>query len=58
MGVVDLVGIEGMAGWQGHLAARWDEPEARDLILFSARAVESEPTLLGLSAHLLVVARK
>ena len=56
--VVELVGVEGMAGWMGHLADRWENPTDRELILFAARAVESEPTLLGLSAHLLVVARR
>jgi len=58
MDVIELVGLEGMAGWMGHLASRWENPADRELILFAARAVESEPTLLGLSAHLLLVARK
>jgi ubiquinone/menaquinone biosynthesis C-methylase UbiE len=56
--VVDLVGVEGLAGWLPHLADRWEDPEARELILYSARAVEAEPSLLGLSAHLLAVARR
>ena len=55
--VVDLVGIEGLAGWLGHLGDRWETPEGRAAILYSARAVEREPSLLGLSAHLLAVAR-
>jgi hypothetical protein len=55
---VELVGLEGLAGWLPHLADRWNDPEARELILYSARAVESEPSLLGLSAHLLAVARR
>src|SRR5262245_37817685 len=36
---------------------RWDA-EVRDAILFAARAVESEPSLVGASAHLLMVARR
>jgi SAM-dependent methyltransferase len=56
--VVELVGLEGLAGWLPHLADRWNDPEARELILYSARAVESEPSLLGLSPHLLAVARR
>jgi len=56
--VVDVVGLEGMAGWMLGLAEHWNEPAAREAILMSARATESEPTLLGLSAHLLCVARK
>jgi ubiquinone/menaquinone biosynthesis C-methylase UbiE len=55
--VVDLVGIEGLAGWLGHLGGRWETPEGRAAILYSARAVEREPSLLGLSGHLLAVAR-
>jgi SAM-dependent methyltransferase len=50
-----LFGIEG-PGWL--LEDAWDEPQGRDRILTTARAVEQEPTLLGVSAHLLVVARK
>jgi SAM-dependent methyltransferase len=56
--VRELVGLEGLAGWLGHLASRWDEQKDRERILWSAAAVESEPTLIGLSAHLLLVARR
>jgi len=55
--VVELVGIEGLAGWLGHLGDRWETPEGRAAILYSARAVEREPSLLGLSGHLLAMAR-
>jgi len=55
--VVELVGLEGLAGWLGHLADRWETEEGRTAILYAARAVESEPSVLGLSAHLLAVAR-
>ena len=53
--VIEVVGLEGMAGWVQGLEERWGDPEAREAILFSARAIESEPTLRGLSAHLLAV---
>ena len=56
--VRELVGLEGLAGWLGHLASRWDDPLDRERILWSAAAVESEPSLLGLSAHLLLVGRR
>jgi hypothetical protein len=39
------------------LNGRWGDPASRETILESARAIESEPTLLGLSAHILCVAR-
>jgi hypothetical protein len=40
------------------VAARWAEPGGREQLLVAARAVEHEPSLLGLSAHLMVVARR
>ncbi len=55
--VVELVGLEGLAGWLGNLADRWENEQGRTTILYAARAVESEPSVLGLSAHLLAVAR-
>jgi ubiquinone/menaquinone biosynthesis C-methylase UbiE len=55
LSVLDLVGIEGLAGWLGHLGDQWDTVEGREAILYAARMVESEPSLLGLSAHLLAV---
>ena len=54
----ELVGLEGPAWLVGGLDERWAEPERRDVLLSAARAVEREPTLLGLSAHLLAVARR
>lgn len=54
--VVDMVGVEGLAAFLPQLAENWENPTERDLILWAARAVESEPTLLGLSPHLLLVA--
>ena len=37
---------------------RWADPGRRERLLSAARAVEREPSLLGLSAHLLAVARR
>ncbi|HXQ61564.1 MAG TPA: methyltransferase domain-containing protein [Acidimicrobiales bacterium] len=55
LSVVELVGVEGLAGWLAHLADAWDTDAGREAILHASRVVESEPTLLGLSAHLLAV---
>jgi SAM-dependent methyltransferase len=55
--VVAFVGLEGLAGWLSHLAVQWATEEGREAILYAARAVESEPSLLGLSAHQLLVTR-
>jgi SAM-dependent methyltransferase len=54
----ELVGLEGLALWLPDLARRWAERDDREAILWSARAIESEPSLLGLSAHLLLVAER
>jgi ubiquinone/menaquinone biosynthesis C-methylase UbiE len=56
--VVELVGVEGIAGWLPHLEARWRRDADREAILDATRLIEAEPTLLGLSAHLLAVARR
>jgi ubiquinone/menaquinone biosynthesis C-methylase UbiE len=55
--VVELVGVEGLAGWLPQLSQRWHNTEDRELIVWAARVVEAEPSLLGLSGHLLAVAR-
>jgi SAM-dependent methyltransferase len=51
-----LVGVEGLPGWIAS-DAQWESAEGRGVLLFAARAVEAEPSLLGLSAHLIAVAR-
>jgi ubiquinone/menaquinone biosynthesis C-methylase UbiE len=56
--VIELVGVEGLAGWLPQLADQWATPEGRTAILQSARSVESEPALLGLSPHLITVTRR
>ncbi|MFN2471439.1 MAG: class I SAM-dependent methyltransferase [Gaiellaceae bacterium] len=50
-----VYGIEGPAWLEPGL---WEEDELREASLWAARTVESEPTLLGLSAHLLAVGRR
>jgi ubiquinone/menaquinone biosynthesis C-methylase UbiE len=52
--VEQVLGVEG-PGWL--LPDAWDDPDRRAQVLRAARTLEGEPTLLGLSAHLLVVAR-
>lgn len=50
-----LVGVEGPGGFVG----RWrDDPRQHPVLLESARLVEQEASLLGLSPHILAVARK
>jgi len=54
--VRELLGVEGPGWLLPDLESRWSDPGERERLLWAARAVEREPTLLGLSAHLLVVA--
>jgi ubiquinone/menaquinone biosynthesis C-methylase UbiE len=58
LSLVELVGVEGLAGWLTHLEPRWDDDDDRGAILRATRLVESEPALLGLSAHLLAIAQR
>jgi ubiquinone/menaquinone biosynthesis C-methylase UbiE len=52
---VSLHGIEGPA-WLMH--EHWSNPDRREQMLFAARAVETEPSLSGLSLHMLAVGTK
>jgi SAM-dependent methyltransferase len=55
---VHLYGIEG-PGWILHdVDDRFNDPERREILLRVARALESEQTVVGCSAHLLAIGRK
>jgi SAM-dependent methyltransferase len=53
--VLALYGIEGPGWILPDFMDRWDDPVRRDVVLRVARAFETEPAVLGVSAHLLVV---
>ena len=53
--VRELVGLEGMPGWLPLSQDRWDAPADRETVLDGARLVACEPSLAGLSGHLLVI---
>ena len=53
--VDDLLGIEGPGKYIG---AGWADAANREHIVAAARAVETEPSLLGASAHIMAVGRK
>jgi hypothetical protein len=38
--------------------ARWDDPALRKDLLDAVRALEAEPSVVGISAHLLGIGRK
>ena len=53
-----VYGIEGPGWLSRDIAARLADARQRDIVLRAARMLESVPSILGLSAHLLAVARK
>lgn len=55
---VEVLGIEGVAGWFRAAFDRWDDSTDRETILFAAQVTEGDPSLLGASAHLLMVAKR
>lgn len=57
-GEVEVLAVEGPAWLLSDFDAQWADPELRRGILDVARALEREPTTLGVSAHLLGVGRK
>lgn len=56
--VRELVGVEGFAAWLPDAEENWGDPKRREVIIESARLIESEPSLLGLGPHLLLVAER
>ena len=50
-----IFGVEG-PGWL--LRDAWDDDQTRTNVLRVARVLEQEPTTIGVSSHLLVVARR
>ena len=56
--VEGLYGVEGPGWILPDFAERWNDPERREILLRVARALESEPSVIGCSAHLIVVGLK
>jgi ubiquinone/menaquinone biosynthesis C-methylase UbiE len=53
-----LYGIEGPGWILPDLEERWNDQERREMLLQVARSLESEPSVIGCSAHLMVIGRK
>ena len=53
-----LYGVEGPGWILPDLVERWSDRGRREILLKVARALESEPAVLGSSAHLIAVGRK
>jgi ubiquinone/menaquinone biosynthesis C-methylase UbiE len=56
--VEGMYGIEGPGWMMNDFPERWADPSRREIILQTARALESVDAVVGTSAHLLVVGRK
>jgi hypothetical protein len=50
-----VYGVEG-PGWP--LRREWADPRRREQILFAARSVETQPSLIGFSDHLIAAAAR
>jgi hypothetical protein len=53
-----VYGIEGPGWLVPDFDEWWNRPEYRERLLKIARVLESEPSLLGVSPHLMIVASK
>ena len=54
----DLFGIQGPAWLLQNLEEQWANPNCRERLLNIARFLESEPSIIGVSAHIMAIARK
>ena len=53
-----LFGIQGPAWLLQNLEEQWEDPNCRERLLNIARSLESEPSVIGVSAHIMAIARK
>ncbi|MEW1640786.1 methyltransferase domain-containing protein [Streptomyces sp. NPDC091219] len=56
--VTGQYGLEGVAWLMGGVEDWLDDPDRREAVLAATRRIESEPTLLGTSGHLLTAGRR
>jgi SAM-dependent methyltransferase len=56
--VEGLYGVEGPSWMLPDFVERWNDPARRELMLQVARTLESEPSVVGCSAHVIAVGRK
>jgi ubiquinone/menaquinone biosynthesis C-methylase UbiE len=55
---VQVLGVEGLGGWLSDVDERWEDPVLRHDLLDVTRRLESEPSIVGVSAHLIGIGRK
>ncbi len=56
--VIDIYAVESFGAMLPDFEAQWDSHAYRELLLQSIRLVETDPSLMGISPHLLLVGRK
>jgi SAM-dependent methyltransferase len=56
--LIELVGLEGLSASEPDLAEQVLDDRKIERLLWAARQIEHEPTMLGVSAHLLAVCRR
>ena len=56
--VEKAIAVEGCIWFTPHLAEKWEDEASRERLLDIVRITESEPEMMGMSPHFLVVARK
>jgi hypothetical protein len=56
--VLEVLGLEGPGWLLENFEQRWHDSRRREDLLRIARALEAEPSIRGLSAHILAVARR
>ena len=55
---VELLAIEGMAVFLQDLEHQWSDPERRKRILEAVRWLENEPSVIGVTGHMIAIASK
>ena len=56
--VEKAIAVEGCIWFTPHLAEKWEDEASRERLLDLVRMTETEPEMMGMSPHFLVVARK
>ena len=56
--VIDVYALESFGAMLPDFDAKWNDPDYRELLLASIRLLETDPSLLGISPHLLLLGRK
>ena len=56
--VEKAIAVEGCIWFTPHLTEKWEDEASRERLLDIVRITESEPEMMGMSPHFLVVARK